>query len=208
MEPRSAVASCSGRLVSCGDTVGAPAGAGLHVARHKLRSVNRQPTTVAHMFCVGAVRRQLAALSARKVSADQAPSLQPVDQHGDTWVPENDPEFLASINELCNSGVRAMLSGDRRAVIAFRDELDDAGAVFAEEGITDALTFCYVLLRMTENKLVKQSEMLEGLYQDAFMRMFAILEDSGWQMAEEKLDGGGAASMVEGELMQPPPPPM
>lgn len=52
-----------------------------------------------------------------------------------------------------------------------------------------AATYVYVLLRLTENVVPKLADKLEGSYKDAFQKIFALLEDSGWQLKIEEQEG-------------------
>ena len=42
---------------------------------------------------------------------------------------------------------------------------------------------------MTEHILPKQMVSLEGIYLEAFSKMFGMLEDSGWQLSSEPEEG-------------------
>ena len=47
----------------------------------------------------------------------------------------------------------------------------------------------YVLYQMTQHILVKQTETLGGIYKAAFLKIFDLLEDSGWVLKPEGKEG-------------------
>lgn len=65
-----------------------------------------------------------------------------------------------------------------------------------------AAVFFYVLLKMLDHVLVTQADQLEGVYQTAFIKMFDLLEDSGWALKREDAEGED-----EDEDLQNEPPP-
>ena len=48
----------------------------------------------------------------------------------------------------------------------------------------------YVLYQMTQHTVVKQTETLGGIYKAAFLKIFDLLEDSGWALKPEGKEGG------------------
>ena len=70
-------------------------------------------------------------------------------------------------------------------------------------GDMKAATYVYVLLRLVDHVIPKLADKLDGLYKEAFEKIFAILEDSGWQLKMEEEEGedgeDGADSSSSGE---------
>ncbi len=92
------------------------------------------------------------------------------------------------IAQLVTRGLRAMLKEDRRAVEGFKQEVNEAGQLLAEQGDRDAAVFMYVLLQLADNKLAKESLKLTGSYLTAFEKLYALLEESGWKLRHEDAD--------------------
>ena len=58
----------------------------------------------------------------------------------------------------------------------------------------------YVLYQMTQHTLVKQTETLGGIYKAAFLKIFDLLEDSGWALKPE-----GEAGEPDEDSVSPAP---
>lgn len=91
--------------------------------------------------------------------------------------------------QVCNKGLRYMLRGETNRLLDYRDELSRFGQYFSDRNNVAGATFIYVLYKMTEHILPKQMVSLEGIYLEAFRRMFGMLEDSGWQLSSEPEEG-------------------
>ncbi|CAL8462268.1 g1799 [Coccomyxa elongata] len=117
--------------------------------------------------------------------AEEWASLARDDQLSD----EEDPGLQRSINEVCNKGLRYMLRGETNRLLDYRDELSRFGQYFSDQNNVAGATFIYVLYKMTEHILPKQMVSLEGIYLEAFRKMFGMLEDSGWQLSSEPEEG-------------------
>ena len=92
-----------------------------------------------------------------------------------------------------------MLRGESSRLHEYRDELSSFGQYFSERNNLAGATFIYVVYKMTEHILPEQMVKLEGIYLTAFEKMFALLEDSGWQLLKEPKEG------EELEIMEEPP---
>lgn len=82
-----------------------------------------------------------------------------------------------------------MLREETGRLLDYRDELSRFGQYFSERNNVAGATFIYVLYKMTEHILPKQMVNLEGIYLEAFEKMFSMLEDSGWQLSPEPEEG-------------------
>lgn len=103
---------------------------------------------------------------------------------------EEDPDLQQAINEVCNRGVRLMLKDPRPVEMEdYRSEISELGAYFSNKGNMEGATFIYVLYQMTQHILVKQTETLGGIYKAAFLKIFDLLEDSGWVLKPEGKEG-------------------
>ena len=83
----------------------------------------------------------------------------------------------------------------------FKQEVNEAGQLLAEEGDRDAALFMYVLLQLAGNKLCKESLRLTGDYLTAFEKLYALLEESGWKLRHEDAE---ASSDEDSEPAQLP----
>ena len=100
--------------------------------------------------------------------------------------------------QVVNKGLKYMLRGETNRLYEYRDELSSFGQYFSERKNVAGATFIYVVYKMTEHILPEQMVNLEGIYLTAFEKMFALLEDSGWQLQKEPEEG------EELELMEEP----
>ena len=100
--------------------------------------------------------------------------------------------------QVVNKGLKHMLRGEANRLHEYRDELSSFGQYFSEKNNVAGATFIYVVYKMTEHILPEQMVKLEGIYLTAFEKMFALLEDSGWQLQKEPKEG------EELELMEEP----
>ena len=100
--------------------------------------------------------------------------------------------------QVVNKGLKYMLRGETNRLYEYRDELSSFGQFFSERNNVAGATFIYVVYKMTEHILPEQIVNLEGIYLTAFEKMFALLEDSGWQLQKEPKEG------EELELMEEP----
>ncbi|KAK9821917.1 hypothetical protein WJX81_005454 [Elliptochloris bilobata] len=98
---------------------------------------------------------------------------------------EEDAELMRSVNEVCNKGVRLMLAGDDGPLVNYRDELSHYGQYFSDSGNKKGATFIYVLYKLTEHVLPPEATKLEAVYLEAFRRLYALLEESGWRVGKE-----------------------
>ena len=91
--------------------------------------------------------------------------------------------------QVVNKGLKHMLRGEANRLHEYRDELSSFGQYFSERNNVAGATFIYVVYKMTEHILPEQMVKLEGIYLTAFEKMFALLEDSGWQLQKEPEEG-------------------
>lgn len=99
--------------------------------------------------------------------------------------------------QVVNKGLRYMLKGESNRLYEYRDELNSFGQYFSERNNVAGATFIYTVYKMTEHILPEQMVSLEGIYLTAFEKMFALLEDSGWQLRKEPKEGEKLITMEE-----------
>jgi hypothetical protein len=104
-----------------------------------------------------------------------------------------------NVIQVVNRGLKYMLRGETNRLYEYRNELSSFGQYFGEHNNVAGATFIYVVYKMTEHILPEQMVNLEGIYLTAFEKIFAMLEDSGWQLQKEPEEG------EELELMEDPP---
>jgi len=153
-----------------------------------------------------AILRRLSLVKAKRKPAEQASewlALAEVEIED-----EKDGEELGSLeslNKISTAVVRVLLQENIQEVVALKDQLNAIGEQFTDEGDMKAATYVYVLLRLVDHVIPKLAEKLDGSYKEAFEKIFAILEDSGWQlkMEEEEEEEDGADSSSSDGLLQP-----
>lgn len=99
--------------------------------------------------------------------------------------------------QVVNKGLKHMLKGESNRLYEYREELSAFGQYFSERNNVAGATFIYVVYKMTEHILPEQMVNLEGMYLTAFDKMFALLEDSGWQLQKEPKEGEELEIMEE-----------
>lgn len=52
-------------------------------------------------------------------------------------------------------------------------------------GNKDGALFISSLIKLTEHEICDEVELLEGKHKDAFLKIFGLVEDSGWNLSEE-----------------------
>ena len=101
-------------------------------------------------------------------------------------VTEGSHAYYTHAMQVVNKGLRYMLKGETNRLYEYRDELSKFGQYFSDRNNIAGATFVYTVYN------------LEGIYLTAFEKMFAMLEDSGWQLQKEPKEG------EELELMEEP----
>ena len=97
--------------------------------------------------------------------------------------------YKLRVMQVVNKGLKYMLKGETNRLYEYRDELSKFGQYFSERNNVAGATFIYTVYKMTEHILPEQMVNLEGIYLTAFEKMFALLEDSGWQLQKEPKEG-------------------
>ena len=64
--------------------------------------------------------------------------------------------------QLCNEGVRIMLSSELEALGGYKEKLFEWGAVFTDAENKEATKFCFVLFRLTEHQVARAAKDLTG----------------------------------------------
>eukprot|EP01023_Acetabularia_acetabulum_P012136 TRINITY_DN15658_c0_g2_i1.p2 TRINITY_DN15658_c0_g2~~TRINITY_DN15658_c0_g2_i1.p2 ORF type:complete len:173 (+),score=30.51 TRINITY_DN15658_c0_g2_i1:46-564(+) len=108
------------------------------------------------------------------------------EEDDDDIIVEQDADYINSINQLCNKILKALLSSDIQRVMDVKDELSGLGEACAENNYAQGALFMYVMYRVCENTIPKEVDMLDGAYHEAFIKIFAMLEDSGWGLKREE----------------------
>lgn len=121
-------------------------------------------------------RRRPAVLQATKKAVDEWGALASGDGPD-----EDDPDFIAYINDVSNKALRVMLDGDIQKSLKLKDELNELGAALVQQKNFMAGKFVFVLITMLNHKMDTTIQ-LSGRYQLAFDKMFALLEDSGYAL--------------------------
>ncbi|DBB13714.1 TPA: hypothetical protein ACH3X3_000729 [Trebouxia sp. C0006] len=108
---------------------------------------------------------------------------------------DKDDEELAAdlqqkLNKICNEGLKLMLKdSSTRELEEYKDKVSAVGAAFSKDNDMQGATFAYVLYKMAEHVQVEQIHNLQGVYKAACLKMFGLLEDSGWALNKEGEEG-------------------
>eukprot|EP01026_Neomeris_dumetosa_P026176 TRINITY_DN21392_c0_g1_i8.p2 TRINITY_DN21392_c0_g1~~TRINITY_DN21392_c0_g1_i8.p2 ORF type:complete len:180 (+),score=17.47 TRINITY_DN21392_c0_g1_i8:96-635(+) len=129
-------------------------------------------------------------------------SLAQLYQEDEDFSPEEDPEYIQTINEICNKTLKTILSSDIQRLLSLKDELNEIGEACVECNQIQGALFMYILYKLCENSIPKEVDDLKGVYHSAFVKIFGLLEDSGWGMQRENQEG---QQMIDDELFQQPP---
>lgn len=98
-------------------------------------------------------------------------------------------DLQQKLNAICNEGLKLMLKdSSTRELEEYKDKVSAVGANFSKEEDMQGATFAYVLYKMTEHIQVEELHNLQGVYQAACLKMFGLLEDSGWALNKEGED--------------------
>ncbi|KAL3148344.1 hypothetical protein ABBQ38_013801 [Trebouxia sp. C0009 RCD-2024] len=133
------------------------------------------------------------AVHARK-AADETDDAKAAGEWAALAYEDKDEEQVAAdlqqkLNEICNEGLKLMLKdSSARQLEEYKDKVSAVGANFSKEQDMQGATFAYVLYKMTEHTQVEELHNLEGVYLAACLKMFGLLEDSGWALNKEGED--------------------
>ncbi|GMH39733.1 hypothetical protein BSKO_07631 [Bryopsis sp. KO-2023] len=105
-----------------------------------------------------------------------------------------------SLNEICTTALRAMLKEDETAVEAVKNELYEMGAFYSQRENMNGALFVLSLVKLMEHEISQAVDRLEGKEKDAYFKLFALLEDSGWKLKRE-----GEEEEEEEDEDSPPP---
>ncbi|KAK9806510.1 hypothetical protein WJX73_005637 [Symbiochloris irregularis] len=112
---------------------------------------------------------------------------------------EEEAKTLRAVTQVCTEGLRLMLKGDTMRLEPFKDKLGKFGQEFVDKGNMQGALFIYAVYSLAEHKVPKEYENLQGQYQEAYAKLFDILEDSGWRLkmdGEEDDDGADDLDML------------
>ncbi|KAL0033065.1 hypothetical protein WJX79_000796 [Trebouxia sp. C0005] len=99
-------------------------------------------------------------------------------------------ELQQKLNQICNEGLKLMLKdSSTRELEEYKDKVSAVGAAFSKDNDMQGATFAYVLYKMAEHVQVEQIHNLQGVYETACLKMFGLLEDSGWALNKEGEEG-------------------
>lgn len=133
-------------------------------------------------------------MHARK-HGDEAEDVQAAGEWAALAYADKDDDVLAAdlqqkLNQICNEGLKLMLKdSSTRELEEYKDKVSAVGAAFSKDNDMQGATFAYVLYKMAEHVQVEQIHNLQGVYEAACLKMFGLLEDSGWALNKEGEEG-------------------
>lgn len=96
-----------------------------------------------------------------------------------------DEDVLPILNQISNEAVKAMVMPNEKAVNELKEKVRYLERSLVQEGKTDAARFMLIIGGMLDHMVPAEKDELDHAYKAAFIKIWNIVEDSGWPLKFE-----------------------
>lgn len=119
----------------------------------------------------------------RRISCSRMYATKEVEVEFETNI---DPDFKASMNEVCNKVVRAAQANDEKIASEVKAEISDLLVFLTGEGEVRTTHFLQQLVAILNHELPRGATELRGAYKNAYNRLTAALTGTVWRIGKEE----------------------
>lgn len=112
-----------------------------------------------------------------------------------------DEDVLPVLNQISNEAVKAMVMPNEKAVNELKEKVRYLERSLVQEGKTDAARFMLIIGGMLDHMVPAEKDELDHAYKAAFIKIWNIVEDSGWPLKFENEEI--SQEMVDDDLIPP-----
>lgn len=112
-----------------------------------------------------------------------------------------DEDLLPVLNQISNEAVKAMVMPNEKAVKELKEKVCYLERSLVQEGKTDAARFMLIIGGMLDHTVPAENDKLNHVYKAAFIKIWNIVEDSGWPLKLENQET--LQEMVDDDLVPP-----
>lgn len=112
-----------------------------------------------------------------------------------------DEDLLPVLNQISNEAVKAMVMPKEKEVNELKEKVCYLERSLVQEGKTDAARFMLIIGGMLDHTVPAEKDELNHVYKAAFIKIWNIVEDSGWPLKFENEET--LQEMVDDDLIPP-----